>query len=84
LWSGAEFETKLKIMIERLLELLKLVKPRQPHLPQTNFSGSLPITEKPKIEHKPKWGDACKKCGRPAYNDRGKGVCYLCDTGIFD
>jgi hypothetical protein len=28
-------------MIQRLLELLKLVKPRQPHLPQTNVSGSV-------------------------------------------
>ena len=27
-------------MYRRLLELLKLVKPRQPHLPQTNVSGS--------------------------------------------
>ena len=28
-------------MIRRLLELLKLVKPRQPHLPQTNVSSSV-------------------------------------------
>jgi hypothetical protein len=27
-------------MYRRLLELLKLVKPRQTHLPQTNVSGS--------------------------------------------
>ena len=27
-------------MLRRLLELLKLVKPRQPHLPQANVSGS--------------------------------------------
>lgn len=27
-------------MIRRLLEKLKLIKPRQPHLPQTNVSGS--------------------------------------------
>ena len=27
-------------MYRRLLELLKLVKPRQPHLPQTNVSRS--------------------------------------------
>ena len=27
-------------MYKRLLELLKLVKPRQTHLPQTNVSGS--------------------------------------------
>lgn len=27
-------------MYKRLLELLKLIKPRQPHLPQTNISGS--------------------------------------------
>ena len=28
-------------MYRRLLESLKLVKPRQPHLPQTNVSGSV-------------------------------------------
>ena len=28
-------------MIRRLFEKLKLIKPRQPHLPQTNVSGSL-------------------------------------------
>jgi hypothetical protein len=28
-------------MYRRLLELLKLVKPRQPHLPQTNVSGQV-------------------------------------------
>jgi len=28
-------------MYRRLLELLKLVKPRQPNLPQTNVSGSV-------------------------------------------
>jgi hypothetical protein len=27
-------------MYRRLLELLRLIKPRQPHLPQTNVSGS--------------------------------------------
>jgi hypothetical protein len=27
-------------MYKRLLELLRLIKPRQPHLPQTNVSGS--------------------------------------------
>jgi len=27
-------------MIRRLFEKLKLIKPRQPHLPQTNVSGS--------------------------------------------
>lgn len=32
-------------MIRRLFEKLKLVKPRQLHLPQTNVSGSLPIEE---------------------------------------
>jgi hypothetical protein len=32
-------------MILRLFEKLKLIKPRQPHLPQTNVSGSLPIEE---------------------------------------
>ena len=32
-------------MHRRLLELLKLVKPRQPHLPQTNVSGSLPSVD---------------------------------------
>jgi predicted transcriptional regulator len=32
-------------MYRKLLELLKLIKPRQPHLPQTNVSGSLPIEE---------------------------------------
>jgi predicted lipoprotein len=31
---------KLENMYRRLLELLKLVKPRQTHLPQTNVSGS--------------------------------------------
>lgn len=41
MWSGADFEkTKLENMIRRLLEALKLIKPRQPHLPQTNVSGS--------------------------------------------
>jgi hypothetical protein len=33
-------KTKLEIMIRRLFEKLKLIKPRQPHLPQTNVSGS--------------------------------------------
>jgi hypothetical protein len=28
-------------MYRRLLELLKLTKPRQPHLPQTNVSGQV-------------------------------------------
>ena len=28
-------------MIRRLFEKLKLIKPRQPHLPQTNVSGSV-------------------------------------------
>ena len=27
-------------MLRRLFEKLKLIKPRQPHLPQTNVSGS--------------------------------------------
>ena len=46
MWSGADFETQnLKNMYRRLLELLKLVKPRQPHLPQTNVSGSLSFKE---------------------------------------
>jgi hypothetical protein len=31
-------------MYRRLLELLKLIKPRQPHLPQTNVRRSLPLT----------------------------------------
>ena len=70
-------------MIERLLGLLGYVKKDKQHLPQANVLGSLPITKTSKIEHKPKWGDACKKCGRPAYNG-GKGVCYLCDTDNFD
>ncbi|MBB5334497.1 hypothetical protein [Chryseobacterium koreense] len=30
-------------MIRRLFEKLKLIKPRQPYLPQTNVSGSLPL-----------------------------------------
>ena len=42
MWSGAEFEIqKVEIMIRRLFKKLKLIKPRQPHLPQTNVSGSL-------------------------------------------
>lgn len=28
-------------MIRKLLEALKLIKPRQPHLPQTNVSGQV-------------------------------------------
>jgi hypothetical protein len=32
-------------MIRRLLEALKLIKPRQPRLRQTCVSGSLPIEE---------------------------------------
>jgi len=31
-------------MIRRLFEKLKLIKPRQPHLPQTNVRRSLPLT----------------------------------------
>ena len=34
------WKTKLENMIKRLYEKLKLVKPRQPHLLQTNVSGS--------------------------------------------
>ena len=77
-------KAKFKIMIERLLGLLGYVKKDKQHLPQANVSGSLPITEPPKITHSPKWGDACKNCGRPAYNDRGTGYCYCCDPGVYD
>jgi hypothetical protein len=35
-------------MYRRLLELLKLVKPRQPHLPQTNVIHSITCGERDK------------------------------------
>jgi hypothetical protein len=50
-------------MIRRLLELLKLVKPRQPHLPQTNVIRS--VCEHEFAVH-PRFGDLyCTKCYMP-------------------
>jgi len=36
-----DMKTELKNMIQRLFEKLKLIEPRQTHLPQTNVSGSV-------------------------------------------
>lgn len=54
-------------MLRRLFEKLKLIKPRQPHLPQTNVSGSLRIiTEQDVMNHCRNSGATefmCKNCG---------------------
>ncbi len=64
-------------MIEKLFGLLGYVK-----IGSMASYGILPIDKAVFVEtkSKPKYGDACKDCGSPAYNDRGKGLCYLCDT----
>lgn len=46
-------------MYRRLLELLKLIKPRQPHLPQTNVIRSVCGHEVRKREY---YRDGCYKC----------------------
>jgi len=61
-------------MIRRLLELLKLIKPRQPHLPQTNVSGrseqfSCPLPEtkgcdRHKIDDEEGRWEFCNTCKR--------------------
>ena len=43
--------------------------------------GKMVLSELNKI---PKTIQPCKKCGRPVYNERGNGFCYLCDPGIYD
>jgi hypothetical protein len=48
-------------MIRILFEKLKLIKPRQPHLPQTNVSGSL-HSESDTL--KEIWKYTCSKCGK--------------------
>lgn len=54
-------------MYKRLLELLKMVKPRQPHLPQTNVSGSV--------------CDYCKGEGKIFHWEFGQFVkCGVCQT----
>jgi hypothetical protein len=37
-----------------------------------------------KLDTSFKYGDKCKQCLKPAYNNRNNGFCYLCDPGIWD
>lgn len=48
-------------MIRRLFEKLKLIKPLQPHLPQTDVSGSL---HSESDSSKEIWKYTCLKCGK--------------------
>ena len=60
-------------MYKRLLELLKLIKPRQPHLPQTNVRCSV---------------SRCEKCGSKnvgnTYSGYTRGYNELCQQACGD
>jgi hypothetical protein len=67
------WNTKLEIMIRRLLEKLKLIKPRQPHLPQTNVRRSLLdeaiyLLRISQPENCSKWVEGIGDCGKESCN----------------